>query len=54
MRPRSASPPEARKLVEEIRKELPEGTILDITQDGGKDAGNSLHNVTHALFFGAV
>ena len=33
---------EARKLVEEIRKELPEGTILDITQDGGKDAENSL------------
>jgi HAE1 family hydrophobic/amphiphilic exporter-1 len=44
---------EARKLVDEIKKELPEGTILDITQDGGKDAENSLHNVTHALFFGA-
>ncbi|MCE4555966.1 efflux RND transporter permease subunit [Roseateles cellulosilyticus] len=44
---------EARKLVDEIRKELPEGTTLEITQDGGKDAENSLHNVTHALVFGA-
>lgn len=44
---------EARKLVEEIRKELPEGTTLEITQDGGEDAENSLYNVTHALVFGA-
>ncbi len=44
---------EARKLVDEIKKELPEGTILEITQDGGKDAENSLYNVTHALVFGA-
>ncbi len=44
---------EARKLVEEIKKELPEGTVLEITQDGGKDAENSLYNVTHALVFGA-
>ncbi|MDR7334410.1 efflux RND transporter permease subunit [Roseateles asaccharophilus] len=43
----------ARKLVEEIRKELPAGTTMDITQDGGEDAENSLHNVTHALVFGA-
>ncbi|MFN3861068.1 MAG: efflux RND transporter permease subunit [Roseateles sp.] len=44
---------EARKLVQEIRKELPAGTTLEITQDGGKDAENSLYNVTHALVFGA-
>ena len=44
---------DARKLVTEIEKELPKGTTLDITQDGGKDAENSLHNVTHALVFGA-
>ncbi|HEY0953955.1 MAG TPA: efflux RND transporter permease subunit [Roseateles sp.] len=43
----------ARKLVDEIRKELPKGTTMDITQDGGEDAENSLHNVTHALVFGA-
>lgn len=44
---------EARKLVEQIKKDLPDGTILEITQDGGKDAENSLYNVTHALVFGA-
>ncbi|MBV8034305.1 efflux RND transporter permease subunit [Roseateles sp.] len=44
---------DSRKLVDEIRKELPKGTTLEVTQDGGKDAENSLHNVTHALVFGA-
>jgi len=44
---------EARKLVEEIQKELPKGTTLEITQDGGKEASNSLYNVVHALVFGA-
>jgi len=44
---------DSRKLVDEIRKELPQGTTLDVTQDGGKDAEDSLHNVTHALVFGA-
>ncbi|RZJ06208.1 MAG: efflux RND transporter permease subunit [Rubrivivax sp.] len=44
---------DARKLVTEIEKELPKGTTLEITQDGGKDAENSLNNVTHALVFGA-
>jgi HAE1 family hydrophobic/amphiphilic exporter-1 len=44
---------EARKLVEEIRKELPAGTTLEITQDGGEEAENSLNNVIHALVFGA-
>jgi len=44
---------DARKLVDEIKKELPASTTLEITQDGGKDAENSLHNVTDALVFGA-
>ncbi|RZL31742.1 MAG: efflux RND transporter permease subunit, partial [Rubrivivax sp.] len=45
---------DTRKMVKEIEKELPKGTTLDITQDGGKDAENSLHNVTDALVFGAA
>jgi HAE1 family hydrophobic/amphiphilic exporter-1 len=44
---------ETRKLVAEIQKTLPEGTTLEVTQDGGKDAQNSLNNVVHALIFGA-
>jgi HAE1 family hydrophobic/amphiphilic exporter-1 len=44
---------EARKLVEEIRKELPAGTTLEVTQDGGEEAESSLNNVIHALVFGA-
>jgi HAE1 family hydrophobic/amphiphilic exporter-1 len=44
---------EARKLVAEINQSLPKGTRLEITQDGGKDAQNSLNNVIHALVFGA-
>ncbi|WP_457393120.1 efflux RND transporter permease subunit [Roseateles sp. P5_E1] len=44
----------ARTLLKEIEKELPKGTTLEITQDGGKDAENSLHNVTDALVFGAA
>ncbi|QPF74266.1 efflux RND transporter permease subunit [Roseateles sp. DAIF2] len=44
---------EIRKLVEEIGKTLPKGTKLEVTQDGGKDAENSLYNVIHALVFGA-
>lgn len=44
---------EVRKVVEESNKTLPEGTKLEITQDGGKDAQNSLNNVIHALVFGA-
>src|SRR4051812_25549678 len=42
-----------RKTVEEINKTLPAGTKLEVTQDGGKDAENSLHNVIDALIFGA-
>lgn len=44
---------DVRKLVAEIRKTLPEGTTLEVTQDGGKEAQNSLNNVVHALVFGA-
>jgi len=42
-----------RKLHAEISKSLPAGTTLEITQDGGVDAQNSLDNVVHALIFGA-
>jgi HAE1 family hydrophobic/amphiphilic exporter-1 len=42
-----------RKLVGEINKTLPKGTKLEVTQDGGKDAENSLRNVIDALIFGA-
>jgi len=44
---------EARKVVADIRKTLPAGTTLEITQDGGEDAQSSLDNVIHALVFGA-
>jgi HAE1 family hydrophobic/amphiphilic exporter-1 len=43
-----------RDLVEEIGKTLPAGTKLEVTQDGGKDADNSLRNVIDALVFGAM
>jgi HAE1 family hydrophobic/amphiphilic exporter-1 len=42
-----------RALVADINKSLPEGTQIDITQDGGIEAQNSLNNVVHALVFGA-
>ena len=45
---------EVRKLTDEINKTLPTGTKLEVTQDGGKDAQNSLNNVIDALIFGAV
>ena len=44
---------EVRKLQAEIVTTLPAGTTLEITQDGGVDAQNSLNNVIHALVFGA-
>ncbi len=44
---------QARALVADINKSLPEGTQIDITQDGGVEAQNSLNNVVHALVFGA-
>ena len=42
-----------RSMVADINKSLPEGTQIDITQDGGIEAQNSLNNVVHALVFGA-
>src|SRR5512140_985122 len=42
-----------RDLVEEVNKTLPPGTKVEVTQDGGKDADNSLKNVIDALIFGA-
>lgn len=42
-----------RQEVAEINKTLPEGTLLEVTMDGGEDAANSLYNVIHALIFGA-
>jgi len=44
---------EIRALVAEVSKTLPEGTKLEITQDGGVEAKNSLNNVVDALIFGA-
>jgi hydrophobic/amphiphilic exporter-1 (mainly G- bacteria), HAE1 family len=44
---------QVRRMVAEVQKTLPAGTSLEVTQDGGKDAQNSLNNVIHALVFGA-
>lgn len=43
-----------RKLVSDISKELPKGTTLEVTSDGGEDAQSSLNNVIEALIFGAM
>lgn len=43
-----------RQMAKDIQKELPEGTHLVVTRDGGKDAQSSLNNVIEALVFGAV
>jgi HAE1 family hydrophobic/amphiphilic exporter-1 len=42
-----------RDMAAEINKTLPAGTKIEVTQDGGKDAENSLKNVIEALIFGA-
>ncbi|MBA4178857.1 MAG: AcrB/AcrD/AcrF family protein, partial [Leptothrix sp. (in: Bacteria)] len=44
---------EVRELVAQVNKTLPEGTRLEVTQDGGESASNSLRNVIEALVFGA-
>jgi len=41
-------------MIEEVRKELPPGTKLEVTWDGGKSAQDSLNNVIESLVFGAV
>jgi HAE1 family hydrophobic/amphiphilic exporter-1 len=43
-----------RALVEQTNKTLPSGTKLEVTQDGGEDAQESLQNVIEALMFGAL
>ena len=43
-----------REMVKEINKELPAGTKLDVTRDGGDEAQRSLNNVIESLVFGAV
>jgi hydrophobe/amphiphile efflux-1 (HAE1) family protein len=43
-----------REEVDAINKELPKGTELTITRDGGKEAQSSLNNVIESLVFGAV
>ncbi len=42
-----------REQVAEVNRTLPRGTKLEVTQDGGREAENSLDNVIHALIFGA-
>ncbi len=42
-----------RSTVAEINKTLPQGTQIEVTQDGGVEAQNSLNNVVDALIFGA-
>jgi hydrophobe/amphiphile efflux-1 (HAE1) family protein len=43
-----------REEIKQINKELPAGTKLDITYDGGEDAQDSLNNVIESLVLGAV
>ncbi|MFM8796190.1 MAG: efflux RND transporter permease subunit, partial [Betaproteobacteria bacterium] len=45
---------EVRALVKTIQAELPEGTSIAVTEDGGKNAQRSLNNVIEALVLGAV
>jgi hydrophobe/amphiphile efflux-1 (HAE1) family protein len=42
-----------REEIKQINKELPAGTKLDITYDGGEDAQDSLNNVIESLVLGA-
>ncbi|MBV8502271.1 MAG: efflux RND transporter permease subunit [Paucibacter sp.] len=42
-----------RKIIEDTRKTLPQGTTLDIIDDGGEHAQDSLNNVVDALALGA-
>ena len=43
-----------RTMVAEMNKTLPSGTTVEVTQDGGEDAEESLNNVIESLMFGAV
>lgn len=42
-----------RDMAAEMRKELPEGTVLEVTEDDGENAESSLNNVIESLVFGA-
>jgi HAE1 family hydrophobic/amphiphilic exporter-1 len=41
-------------MVKTINKELPEGTVMEVTQDGGEESESNLNNVIESLVFGAV
>ena len=43
-----------RTMVAEMNKTLPSGTTVEVTQDGGEDAEESLNNVIESLMFGAM
>ena len=43
-----------RELVADINKELPPGSKLEVTRDGGIESQRSLNNVVETLVFGAV
>ena len=45
---------EIRALTEQIDKELPKGTKMEVTRDGGEEAQSNLNNVIESLLFGAV
>jgi HAE1 family hydrophobic/amphiphilic exporter-1 len=45
---------EVRALVKTIQADLPKGTSIAVTEDGGKNAQRSLNNVIEALILGAV
>ncbi|MRW87365.1 MMPL family transporter [Pseudoduganella sp. FT26W] len=42
-----------RKMSEEMQKEMPAGTKLEVTEDDGENAESSLNNVIESLVFGA-
>ena len=42
------------EVVKEVSKELPEGTKVEVVQDGGEEAQSSLNNVIEALVLGAI
>jgi HAE1 family hydrophobic/amphiphilic exporter-1 len=45
---------DVRDMVKTINKELPEGTVMEVTQDGGEESESNLNNVIESLVFGAV
>ncbi len=45
---------DVRDLVKALEKELPKGTKLEVTRDGGDNAQKSLNNVIESLVLGAV